>query len=260
MEIYKIEKPDKGWDERFLMKYGFGFYQGEMSRRKLLIFFILSKNLPYFYYIEEQLEEYNTCFHSVCILQEYVDLIHQASIRNQFNSEILSTIIHFNTIQDKNEIISILTPQIAIYKQDLAEKKKKQQEQKIKKEQEKIKKEQEEIRKRNAILKIQEKQNFELVEDNGNGGIYGIYSIDGNNDKQLLYIGLTTRSFQERFNEHQKIIKQEEPIPKGMERLYLLLIEEYRKKYLEFKILIPFCELSSNRYLTQSEKEAMEML
>jgi len=26
MEIYKIEKPDKGWDERFLMKYGFGFY------------------------------------------------------------------------------------------------------------------------------------------------------------------------------------------------------------------------------------------
>jgi len=26
MEIYKIEKPDKGWDERFLMRYGFEFY------------------------------------------------------------------------------------------------------------------------------------------------------------------------------------------------------------------------------------------
>jgi len=47
-----------------------------MSRRKLLVFFILSQNLPYFYYIEEHLEEYNTCFHSVCIIQEYVDLIH----------------------------------------------------------------------------------------------------------------------------------------------------------------------------------------
>ena len=44
-----------------------------------------------------------------------------------------------------------------------------------------------------------------------------------------------------------------------MERLYNLLISESEKKHLEAKYLVSFSKMSANKYLSRSEKEAMEM-
>lgn len=251
MNIQKIEKPDDGWTIEYLKQYNFSFTNSNVVKCKNLVIVILNKNLPFFYIVNEEKKSKD-----IYINEEYIILLRQASRKNQFNYDMLQSIVAYCTIHTGNDIIT----QIEEHEKQWQEYQKKlyeqQQERERKQKEEQLKKER---RKKEAYLRSQQKKEYNLTEDNGNGGIYGIYAIDGNNDAQLLYIGLTTRPFPDRWKEHADIITKQADIPKGMERLYLLLIDEYEKKQLNFKILVSFNKLSSNRPITQSEKEAMEM-
>lgn len=253
MNIQKIEKPCNGWTIEYLKNYTFSFVNSNVISHKDLIIFLLNKYLPYFYQVEIEKK------YLIYINEEYVVLLKQASKRNYFNQDILNSIISYHIIPIKTDIINQIEEDQKSsnkvwnweeYIQNI------QEQHKIK-EQEQLKKIQQ--KKENISLpKLQQKRNFELTENNGNGGIYGIYSVDGNNNLQLLYIGLTTRPFEKRWEEHRNIIMGKENIPQGMEKLYSLLINENNKKYLEFKILVSFNKMISNRPISQSEKEAME--
>lgn len=78
------------------------------------------------------------------------------------------------------------------------------------------------------------------------GGIYGIYE----NDK-LVYIGMTTRSFKIRWNEHLERIKE-----KSDELALYLLIDSNSK--IEFKILLDKNDLISDSRITKRDLQAME--
>lgn len=250
MNIQKIEKPDDGWTIEYLKQYNFSFTDSNVVNHKNLVIIILNNNLPFFYIVnqEEKSED-------IYINEEYITLLHQASRKNYFNYDVLQSIVKYCTIYTEKDIISQIEEN---------EKKWQEYQKELQKYYAKIEREHQEEqekrerRKKENYLRLQQKRDFELTEDNGNGGIYGIYSIDGNNNAQLLYIGLTTRFFPERWQEHMNIITRQADIPKGMDRLYLLLIDEYEKKQIQFKILVSFNKMISNRPLSQSEKEAME--
>lgn len=78
------------------------------------------------------------------------------------------------------------------------------------------------------------------------GGIYGIYE----NDK-LVYIGMTTRSFKVRWNEHLERIKR-----KSDELALYSLIDANSK--IEFKILLDKNDLISDDEITKRDLQAME--
>lgn len=90
---------------------------------------------------------------------------------------------------------------------------------------------------------------YEEVEDKS-CGIYGIYRND-----ELIYIGMTNRSFQQRWREHQDIIEGRMQKPAGMV-LYDLFSPEDK---IEYKELIDCSKIKSEEVLTLRDLKAMEL-
>ena len=256
MDIQKIERPENGWTKEKLEQYGFTFYSQQIAPAYLnLTILLLNKNLPYFY-----------CTHSkyykfIFIQNNFINDLHKASRRNYFDKNILNYIISYKEYEDEQDIAQ--TMQNLDYKQEQYLEKKRKEEEEYKKQQEEYRqkyyKQQEYKQRQREQNKLKNEQKNNIPYQKEDGGIYGIYSRDGNNDTQLLYIGLTTRPVNQRLQEHKDILDGKEEIPKGMNRLYELLNSEYRKKHLEAKVLISFADMDANRALSRSEKEAMEM-
>lgn len=78
------------------------------------------------------------------------------------------------------------------------------------------------------------------------GGIYGIYE-----DGQLVYIGMTMRSFEDRWNEHKKNIEK-----KSQELNLYSLINPNAK--IEFKKILEISQMFSDSQITKRDIQAME--
>lgn len=78
-------------------------------------------------------------------------------------------------------------------------------------------------------------------------GIYGIYQ-----NNELIYIGMTMRNFEDRWNEHLKNIRE-----KNNE----LYFEQFMdiKKNIRFEKLIDICKLKTNKEITRRDVESMEL-
>lgn len=77
-------------------------------------------------------------------------------------------------------------------------------------------------------------------------GVYGIYK-----DNELVYIGYTLRSFEQRWNEHK------EAFVKGNSSQHLYRTIEPGN--IEYKVLVDIDKLITNRPITRNEVEAMEL-
>lgn len=101
--------------------------------------------------------------------------------------------------------------------------------------------------------KLQEKpspKKEELNKDSSRG-VYGIYQ-----EGKLIYIGMTTRSFKERWNEHKVIIEGERNKPEGM--ILYDIIEKNQDK-IEFRALIDVTKVKVSSRLTNRDIKAMEL-
>lgn len=103
----------------------------------------------------------------------------------------------------------------------------------------------------NVVVQINHKEKKEQIEKQQNeimneGGIYGIYE-----NNELVYIGMTMRNFQIRWNEHLENIKEQtNKLP-----LYRLINPNNQ---ITFKILLNKKYMFSNSEITRRDLEAME--
>lgn len=103
----------------------------------------------------------------------------------------------------------------------------------------------------NVVVQINYKKKKEQIEKQQNeimneGGIYGIYE-----NNELVYIGMTMRNFQIRWNEHLENIKEQtNKLP-----LYRLINPNNQ---ITFKILLNKKYMFSNSEITRRDLEAME--
>lgn len=243
----KILKPKKGWDIEFLKNYGFNFFGNNIIKTNIeIVIKILNDNLPYFYY----------CVPIQNVL--YVTTINASVNKRQIviDSKYISSIEKISKLtiksDKKNFSKSILdyTGFINYPSYDETEHYIKAVDCKLKKAQKATKK-----ATSNTFTTVTPVTN---EKNNNKGGIYGIFSINKNNEKKPLYVGLTTRDFKARWEEHKNILYGIAPVPEGMHKLYNLLREEYENNNLIAESIITFSELNTNRPLTQGEKEAME--
>ena len=94
--------------------------------------------------------------------------------------------------------------------------------------------------------RIERQQNERINEIMNEGGIYGIYE-----NNELVYIGMTMRNFQIRWNEHLENIKEQtNELP-----LYRLINPDNQ---ITFKILLNKKYMFSNSEITRRDLEAME--
>lgn len=80
-----------------------------------------------------------------------------------------------------------------------------------------------------------------------NWGVYGIYE-----DEELVYIGMTMRDFEERWNEHRRGIKK-----RSSEMIFYSQIDPNAQ--IEFKVIVNAKDLKVDRALTRNEIEAIEL-
>lgn len=249
---YEIIYKNNTWTIEFLSKYGFDFNKNTIiANNHEIVLAILNESLPYFYVRQKDTSYCRHPHYYIIIEDDIVKNISKNTKKYQYQ-KLEGT--NFKILQFTKNILSYAGflgtggGIFDLYWSSYSEYKK-----------EKIR-EEEKAKKLIEKVKKQQQQNFinDQTEASDSGGIYGIYSED--NDKtELLYIGLTTRQFQKRFKEHKDIVLGLEPIPKGMEKLYHLLIREYQIKTIIAKPIIIFNELEANKSLTRNEKEAMEL-
>ena len=261
MNIQKIEKPENGWTREYLKTLNGHFAVTNtaiINKYSRVIFMILNDCLPYFYISDN--------FQYIFINEEYFNNLKKRSKKNQFDKVVIEYIFNHYQIIGNNETIEQV---INNFEQRKKEKEKEIQEKLLKKAQEKQqyleeyqKRKQQfqhesEQQKENTINRQQEIQH---IYENEKGGIYSICSKDFNGDMKLLYIGRTDRNFEERWQEHKDIVYGKEPVQYSMKKCYNLLKEERQiKECLIPKKMLSFNELSANKPLTLSEKEAIEM-
>lgn len=78
-------------------------------------------------------------------------------------------------------------------------------------------------------------------------GVYGVYY-----EEELVYIGMTMREFEDRWDEHRRNIKNN-----SKELKFYDLIEDESK--VEFKKLIDVAFLNTNKILTERDVKSMEL-
>lgn len=246
--IEKIAQPKKGWSIEFLNNYNFNFFNNNIIKTNTeIVLKILNDNLPYFYYCVPLYDilYVTTINASISKKQVVIDLKYISKITEISKSTIKSDKTKFS------KSILDYTGFIRYPSYDETEHYIKAVDCKLKKAQ--------------KVAKKTKSNTFTTViptikkENNNKGGIYAIFSIDKNNIKKPLYVGLTTRDFKIRWEEHKNIVQGLAPIPKGMHKLYNLLQKEYENNNLIAESIITFSELNTNRPLTQGEKEAMEL-
>ncbi len=251
MKIQKIEKPQDGWTEEYLKGFNFSFSYGGIFTYKKTVLFLLNKYLEYFYSVQSTNTNY------IFINNEYIDLLNSASKRNQFDYNILIKIVYFYDYESYDEIEQKLKniKQIKTYnlqQECLASEKhfKRLKQHRIQMQERKIY-----IKQKNKEWKETHQKTY----DGGEGCIYAIYSQDWNYEKTLLYIGLTERELEVRWQEHLKYITNEIEKPSGMSKLYDLLIKEKNEKgTLICQRLLQFSKIKVNKPLTRQDKEAIE--
>lgn len=96
------------------------------------------------------------------------------------------------------------------------------------------------------ISKKQNERQGKQGSTDDNGGIYGIYEND-----ELVYIGMTMRSFESRWKEHKERIKN------GSNELALYSLIDANAK-IEFKKLLEVDKMNSNDKITKRDVQAME--
>lgn len=84
-------------------------------------------------------------------------------------------------------------------------------------------------------------------------GIYGIYV-----DNDLIYIGMTMTSFQQRYNEHKNNISHTANINRMPLYAYLAKARD-EKKLIELRPLISNNDLKTNQKITRRDWESMEL-
>lgn len=243
----KILKPKKGWDIEFLKSYGFDFFGNNIIKTNIeIVLKILNDNLPYFYYCVPiwNVLYVTTINASVSKKQIVIDSKYISSIEKISKSTIKSDKKNFSkSILDYTGFIHCPSYEETKHYIEAVDCKLKKVQKAAKKATSKT---------FTTVTPVTNKKN------NNKGGIYGIFSIDKNNEKKPLYVGLTTRDFKARWEEHKNILYGIAPVPDGMHKLYNLLKEEYENNNIIAESIITFSELNTNRPLTQGEKEAME--
>lgn len=89
------------------------------------------------------------------------------------------------------------------------------------------------------------------VEDKISGGIYGIYYAG-----KLVYIGMTTNSFEERFKQHQEYYKKNS----NRQYLYPYLHTLGSESLIEYKPLIKVEDISKYHRKTQIRKKELQCM
>ena len=247
--IIEIEQPqtEQQWTTYQLENYNFNFWRSSSVIRKnwRLVLKILNKYLISFQYYTA-IEEYedinnkhtiNKIF-KIIIDDDIINSINNASIKESdytFSKSILDYAGFICNLVKKSEWDKTLI--------DI-----KQNSQKRDQEYE-----------NNRKLFLFRKQEFENnILTNLSGGIYRICSISTAGDKELLYIGLTNKTFKTRWQQHLNIINGIAKIPIGMEKLYSLLMSKKNNYQLIMEPLVDFDKNVTNHELTLNEKEAME--
>lgn len=253
MEIKKIDKPEQGWTKDYLKQFNFHFNQRQVNQHLSLAFLLLNECLPYFYVGSINNEKINITKNF--ILHDFIMNLKQRSKKNYFTENILGLVLW--DYQDFSNYYEIeYTLERMLYEREHEDE---IREQRLK---EKAKQE-EEARKRREIYRQQQIEEEERKKQQAiiQGGIYGLFSInEKTQEKKVIYIGLTNRAFEKRWQEHKDIYNGIEPIPAGMNKLYDLL-KEIHEQGLEIQAapLITFKDIFANRKLTQKDKEAMEL-
>lgn len=247
--IEKVQKPKIGWTLSFLEKYNFDFSKNKTIKDNIeIVLKILNDNLPYFYYcvpIDKIL--YTTKINSSLTKKWIIiDTDYLLNIKNISKKTIKTDGVKFSKsiLEYKSFLTNIHYEKIDEYLNTVDKKLKKEQQKTDKSKNHKF---------TTTITPISKKNKY------NKGGIYGIFSVNQDNIKKLLYVGLTTRDFETRWDEHKKILYNQAPVPNGMYKLYKLLKDEFEYNTLIAEPIIIFSELNINRPLTQGEKEAMEL-
>lgn len=192
----KIIQPKDGWNVTILSKYGFDFFQNNIIKNNIdIVLKILNDNLPYFYYCVPIYKIFSVTDINASLAKEWIAIDSEYILNIEKNSKSTARLdgmkfsksifnysgflsFRSNLIRTENYLDSV--------------------EKAIKKEQQKIKK-----NKNHSFTTPMRSIN----KKNNKGGIYGIFSINQKNDiKKPLYIGLTNRDFETRWNEHKKIL------------------------------------------------------
>lgn len=235
--LLEIKKPDtgQGWTTYQLENYNFHFWLNKTIKKNWKkVLEILNKYLLSFQYYKAtdvSLNNTTTYISKLIIDDDVIDKINKETPRSLFTKGIFEYSGFTSNLIKKSEFNNEL--------QKIQDNSLKQDEQ------------------QKTILKLKNNSDMSIL-SNLQGGIYGIYSISDIGVKQLLYVGLTHKTFNTRWQQHLEIIRNPIQIPKGMEKLYFLLIEKAKNYTLVMEPIIDFDKNISNRPLTRNEHEAME--
>ena len=256
MDIKKIEQPKSGWNRDILKNFNFNFESSCVQKYCSIILFLLNKYLPYFYIVLWSIENEEFLNKDIFIMHDFIMNLKRSSRKNQFDKNILDYLIHsYTDINNYIEIEYNMERKILAKKQSYEEQEKKKEEYKKYKQDLEIKKQKQ--RERNKQQQIEEENTPTYYKKSG---IYQLYSVDENNlNEKMLYIGMTNRCFKTRWQEHKDIVLGNAEVPEGMSKLYNLLKEEIKTKIIKAKPMIIFNDLYTNKELTQSDKESMEL-
>jgi hypothetical protein len=95
-----------------------------------------------------------------------------------------------------------------------------------------------------------------VTADESGYGIYGIYYLENDEvDPELIYVGMTQKGFQSRWEEHMRIFQGKEQKPSGM----ILYQQNLDPKKIAFSKLIDIKELKYEGLIGLSELKAMEL-
>lgn len=252
LENYKIIYKNDNWTIDILSKYHFDFEKNAIiANNKETVLLILNESLPYFYYRLNDTKYCRAAHFHIIIEDEYIENTRKNSKKYQYkkydNHDFKLSAFTKNILDYAGFLGSSSRSWglfYASYSEYLREKREEQK------------------REQRQIQRLKQQQQVFIAQqiENDNGGIYGLYSVNKETKEEtLLYIGLTTRTFQERFEEHKNIILGTNQIPRGMEKLYRLLIKEHKTNWILGKPIIIFNEIKTNKVISQSEKEAMEL-
>ena len=249
--IIKINKPKAGWSIDGLEKCGFRFwYNKNIQHNWRKVLEILNNNLPYFY-IFSALEEIQE--NGLTKYYEVKEIIIDDEFVNNIQIESKKSINYFSkSIFEYAHFVKYTLKSAWDEKQGLLEKK--LQEQEIKE------KEKQQIKEDLYKKYIELKNNSYNLANYTQGGIYSIFKVK-QNQKELLYIGLSERPLHVRWNEHLDIIIGVKPVPPEMKKIYKILKDSFNDKETEliFEPLLDFSTIKANRPLSKSDKESMEL-